>query len=86
MMYTFPNKLRNLAFAFMAVGFVGLVYGFISAPTSIEEAKALVAANHGEGHGTSHNSSGTHDGGTDSHVEKSNHTTCLLYTSPSPRD
>jgi len=75
MMYTFPNKLRNLAFAFMAVGFVGLVYGFISAPTTIEQAKALVAANHGEGHGTSHNSSGTHDGGTDSHVEKSNHTT-----------
>ena len=75
MMYTFPNKLRNLAFAFMAVGFVGLVYGFITAPTTIEQAKALVAANHGEGHGTSHNSSGTHDGGTDSHVEKSNHTT-----------
>ena len=74
MMYTFPNKLRNLAFVFMAVGFVGLAYGFLTAPTTIEQAKDLVAANHGEGHGTSHKNLGTHDG-TDFHVEKSNHTT-----------
>jgi len=60
MMYTFPNKLRNLAFAFMAVGFIGLVYGFLSAPTTIEEAKAIVAANHGEGHGTSHDTPSDH--------------------------
>ena len=60
MMYTFPNKLRNLALAFMAVGFIGLVYGFLSAPTTIEEAKAIVAANHGEGHGTSHDTPSDH--------------------------
>jgi len=60
MMYTFPNKLRNLALAFMAIGFVGLVYGFISAPKTIEEAKAIIAANHEEGHGTIHNNLGTH--------------------------
>ena len=61
MMYTFPNKLRNLALAFMVIGFVGLVYGFISAPKTIEEAKAIIAANHEEGHGTTHNNPGTHD-------------------------
>ena len=40
MMYTFPNKLRNLAIAFMVIGFLGLAYGFITAPSTIEEAKA----------------------------------------------
>ncbi len=69
MMYTFPNKLRNLAIVFMAVGFMGLVYGFLAAPNTIEEAKAIVAANHGEGHGTSHESS---DAET-SHEESTTH-------------
>ncbi|MDG2108394.1 MAG: quinol:cytochrome C oxidoreductase [Flavobacteriaceae bacterium] len=59
-MYTFPNKLRNLALSFMAIGFVGLVYGFISAPKTIEEAKAIIASNHEEGHGTTHNNPETH--------------------------
>ena len=44
MMYTFPNKLRNLAIAFMVVGFLGLTYGFLTAPTTIEESKAMVAS------------------------------------------
>jgi len=35
MMYTFPNKLRNLAIAFMVIGFLGLAYGFITAPSTI---------------------------------------------------
>ena len=39
-MYTFSNKLRNLAFAFMIVGLAGLIYGFLSAPKTIEEAKS----------------------------------------------
>lgn len=51
-MYTFSNKLRNLAFAFMAIGLAGLVYGFLSAPKTVEEAKAIVATeHHGAGHG-----------------------------------
>ena len=74
MMYTFPNKLRNLAIVFMAVGFMGLVYGFLAAPNTIEEAKAIVAANHGEGHGSSHESSDaetSHEGSTTHAVEAS---------------
>jgi len=53
-MYTFPNKLRNLAIAFMVLGFAGLVYGFIAAPSTIEESKAIVAASHDDGHGGGH--------------------------------
>jgi len=75
MMYTFPNKLRNLAIVFMVVGLIGLTYGFLSAPSTIEEAKAIVAANHGEGHGTSHDTSGTSEsqGEDSSHASTSSH-------------
>jgi len=73
MMYTFPNKLRNLAIVFMAVGLIGLVYGFISAPTTVAEAKAIVAANHGEGHGTTHETTPASHGADASHAEVSEH-------------
>ena len=74
-MYTFPNKLRNLAIVFMVVGLIGLTNGFLSAPSTIEEAKAIVAANHGEGHGTSHETSGTSEsqGEDSSHASTSSH-------------
>ena len=53
-MYTFPNKLRIFAITLMVVGFLGLTYGFLTAPHSIEEAKAMVADAHGDGHGNEH--------------------------------
>ena len=68
MMYTFPNKLRNLAIAFMVIGFLGLAYGFITAPSTIEEAKAMVASSHGDGHGESHDAAPA-----DSHGEETSH-------------
>ena len=70
MTYTFPNKLRNLAFAFMAVGFMGLVYGFLTAPKTLEEAKDIVTASHGEGHGSSHD---TDDSTAGSHASAESH-------------
>ena len=67
-MYTFSNKLRNLAFAFMAIGLAGLVYGFLSAPKTVEEAKAMVATeHHGGGHGEEH--------ADEAHAEESTHDT-----------
>ena len=65
-MYTFSNKLRNLAFAFMAIGLAGLVYGFLSAPKTVEDAKAMVATElHGGGHGEEH--------AEEAHAEESTH-------------
>ena len=76
MMYTFPNKLRNLAIAFMVIGFLGLVYGFINAPKTIEEAKAMVASSHGEGHGESHDeTTTTNHGEEDTHAVSESHET-----------
>ncbi|SHJ58851.1 quinol:cytochrome C oxidoreductase [Pseudozobellia thermophila] len=49
-MYTFSNRLKIGSFILMAVGFLGIAIGFISAPTTVEEAKAIVAS-HDDGHG-----------------------------------
>ena len=52
-MYTFPNKLKNIARVLMILGFIGLVLGFLGAPKNVAEAKAMTATeHHGEGHGT----------------------------------
>ncbi len=50
-MYTFTNKLRNFSIVFMVVGFLGLVYGFLSMPSTVKEAQAMVAGVH---HGDEH--------------------------------
>ena len=79
MMYTFPNKLRNLAIAFMVIGFLGLAYGFIKAPKTIEEAKAMVASSHGEGHGESHDeTTTTNHGQEDTHAVSESHETFVV--------
>ena len=79
MMYTFPNKLRNLAIAFMVIGFLGLAYGFINAPKTIEEAKEMVASSHGEGHGESHDETTTTNlDEEDTHAVSESHETSLV--------
>ena len=79
MMYTFPNKLRNLAIAFMVIGFLGLAYGFIKAPKTIEEAKAMVASSHGESHGESHDETTTTiPGEENTHAVSESHETSVV--------
>ena len=56
MHYTLPNKLKLFAIVLMGIGFLGLLLGFLSVPTTVEEAKAMVTTeHHGEGHGTEMN-------------------------------
>ncbi|MBT8187449.1 MAG: quinol:cytochrome C oxidoreductase [Croceitalea sp.] len=49
-MYTFSKRLKIASFILMAVGALCLISGFLSAPSTVEEAKEMVAA-HGDGHG-----------------------------------
>ena len=50
-MYTFSNKLRNIAIVLMILGLIGIVYGFLSAPKTLEDVEKIVAASHhGGGH------------------------------------
>ncbi|MEQ9583211.1 MAG: quinol:cytochrome C oxidoreductase, partial [Arenibacter sp.] len=52
-MYTFSNRLKIASFILMAVGVLGIGIGFMAAPSTVEEAKAIVAG-HGDGHGDAH--------------------------------
>nr|WP_297913427.1 quinol:cytochrome C oxidoreductase [uncultured Allomuricauda sp.] len=61
-MYTFTNTLKIGSFIAMAVGFMLLAIGFISAPSTVEEAKAYEAA-HGDGHGHGGHGEATDHGG-----------------------
>ena len=49
-MYTFSNKLRTTAIILMILGLVGIAYGFLSAPKTIEEVEKIVAVSHHDGH------------------------------------
>ncbi|MDC1522987.1 quinol:cytochrome C oxidoreductase, partial [Flavobacteriaceae bacterium] len=76
-MYTFPNKLKNIARALMILGFIGLVFGFLGAPKNITEAKAMVATeHHGEGHGEAaeHHEEATEAHAEDTHAEEAHAT------------
>jgi len=65
-MYTFTNKLRNFSIILMVVGFLGLTYGFLTSPDTVEEAQAMVAdPHHGDGHGADHGEA--HDAHADDH-------------------
>jgi len=48
-MYTFSNKLRTTAIVLMILGLVGITYGFLSTPKTIEDVEKIVAAQHHEG-------------------------------------
>lgn len=65
-MYTFSSKLKTLSFILMAVGILGIGFGFYSAPKDIHEVETLLAAEshgaHGESasHGEAHSSEEEH--------------------------
>ncbi|WP_031427239.1 hypothetical protein [Flavimarina sp. Hel_I_48] len=65
-MYTLSSKLRIFSIIIMVLGLVGLVFGFISVPSTIEEAKAAMTTSHeGESHGEA-----TNEHASDAHHEE----------------
>ncbi|TDI70361.1 MAG: quinol:cytochrome C oxidoreductase [Bacteroidetes bacterium] len=48
-MYTLPKKLKLFAIIFMVVGAIGMISGFLSAPTTTAEVKEMLAS-HDDGH------------------------------------
>lgn len=73
-MYQFSNRFRLVTFVLMALGLLGLGYGFLSAPSNVDEAKAMMAAGHdehGSGHGDESHQSDAHGEEThDYHLEE----------------
>lgn len=72
-MYTFSNRLKIGSFIAMAVGLIFLAIGFISAPGTVEEAKAIVAAAHDDGHGGGHAEEAEDHGSEEAHGEEAGH-------------
>ena len=54
-MYTFTSKLKTLSFILMALGILGIGYGFYSAPKDIQEVETILAAESHGGHGEAAN-------------------------------
>ncbi len=51
-MYTFSSKLKTFSFILMALGLLGIGYGFLSAPKDIQAVEVILAADaHGSAHG-----------------------------------
>ena len=48
-MYTFSSKLKTFSFILMAIGVLGIGYGFLTAPKNIEEVEKILAASEHEG-------------------------------------
>ena len=60
-MYTFSSKLKTFSLILMAVGFLGIGYGFLSAPKDIQEVEVILASDeHGSHKEVAHVSTEAH--------------------------
>ncbi|MDR6300164.1 quinol:cytochrome C oxidoreductase [Mesonia maritima] len=64
-MYKLSGKVKLISIILIVVGALGIGYGFITAPSTIDEAKEILAAEH-SGHGEGHSSS------ENTHAEENN--------------
>src|SRR5690606_31243914 len=72
-MYTFSGKLKTFSIILMALGIVGIAYGFLTAPKTIEEVEVILSKQH-HGHGShdahaapAHGEATAHEANTASH-------------------
>ena len=82
-MYQFSGKLKTLSIILTVVGLIGIGYSFYLAPSSIEDAKEILAhqSSHGDDHGSNHVDShetsshddAHHESSTEHHEAQANH-------------
>ena len=79
-MYTFSKRLKIGSFILMAIGLLGMGIGFVSAPGTVEEAKAMVES-HGDSHGgeADHATADDHGATTVSGEHDASHDEHLLH-------
>ena len=76
-MYKLSGKLKLFSIIFMVVGALGIGYGFLTAPSTTEDAKEMLASH--EAHGDDHAAMVDTDHGGDQHDQagsKSSKNTC----------
>ena len=66
-MYTLSNRLKIGSIILMALGLLGMGVGFVSVPSTVEEAKAMVAS-HDDGHGGDSHAAAASHGSDDAHA------------------
>lgn len=67
-MYTFSSKLKTFSIALMVLGILGMAYGFLSAPKTTEEVKAMML------HEDAHAATATHEGDNIANASSADHT------------
>ncbi|WP_405609603.1 quinol:cytochrome C oxidoreductase [Polaribacter sp. Asnod1-A03] len=77
-MYQFSGKLKMFSIALIIIGAIGITLSFFNAPSTIEEAKEIIAlqASHDEGHSNSHDevsSEAHHSDKAEAHGSVSSH-------------
>ena len=82
-MYTLPSKLKLYSIIVMVIGAVMLAGGFLSAPSTTEDVKIMMADHHGDGHGESQDTATAHsvdaDHGENAHGDEEAHLTHVLH-------
>ncbi|WP_177763344.1 quinol:cytochrome C oxidoreductase [Flavobacterium sp. I3-2] len=74
-MYTFSNKLKTFSFLLIILGVIGIAYGFLTAPKTVQDVELILAEQHHDGHGShdeAHVTTDSHAVG-DSHAEVAAH-------------
>ncbi|MBA5793838.1 quinol:cytochrome C oxidoreductase [Flavobacterium sp. xlx-214] len=51
-MYTFSGKLKTFSIILMVLGIVGIAYGFLTAPKTVEQVEVILSEQHHGGHGS----------------------------------
>lgn len=81
-MYTMSSKIKLTAITLILLGALGLVYGFLNTPASVEEVSTMLAEDHAA-HGSAHASEDGHDAEHAEHVyhQLKNRPWASIYTS-----
>ena len=76
-MYTFSSKLKTFSFILMIIGILGIGYGFLTAPKTIQDVEKILADEaHGEHHGAAeggHEAKAGHEASAHEAVAETNH-------------
>ena len=76
-MYTFSNKLKTFAFVLMALGLLGIAYGFLTAPKTTADVEKILAESHHDGH---HAAAPAHDAHAVAAPSEAHHETAKAET------
>ena len=76
-MYKLSGKVKLISIILIVIGALGIGYGFLTAPSTIDEAKEILAAEH-SGHGEGHEAESSHSMEAEGHHSEMNEQDILL--------